>query len=105
MIGLFVLAAFSANFETGNDLYAACNSGIGTIPRLECTIYIDGVTDGAQVTTAKKLICPAPGVTRGQVIDIVEDALRDHPETRQQMAALLVVKALATAFPCRTEGP
>jgi hypothetical protein len=40
-------------------------------------------------------------VTNGQAEDVVGKYLKDHPEERHHMAAALIIKAIAEAFPCK----
>jgi len=74
---------------------------IGSDPFYACMVYIDGVVDGAAaIETPRAWACLPPGLTNGQIVDVVKNALRDHPETRQQRPALLIVGAISKAFPC-----
>ena len=100
MIGLFMLAAMQAlpaEIETGNSLYRHCrgepsNSAI-------CFGYIGGIYD-ALTSTNQLMACVPPGVEVGQLIEIVDNAIREHPATREGPAAILAKEAWEHAYPC-----
>lgn len=46
--------------------------------------------------------CTPAGVTLGQRKDIFIRYLKSHPETRQDDGAVLYVRAMAEAFPCKS---
>ncbi len=62
-------------------------------------------TDSAQGAAfpERRRSCIPENVTNGQVSDVVIKYLRDHPEERHILAAILVVKAMAEAFPCKSK--
>lgn len=106
MIGLLIaLAAPDAparNLFSGNALYASCT---GSAPdRIECQGFIQGAIAAETYFEAVKvvppIICYPDGVQSQQLVEVVINHLRDHPETRQSGAGGLVVISLAKAFPC-----
>jgi hypothetical protein len=93
----------SAQFYTGNDLYAVCiatqseeafNTKWG-----ECLGYIIGIAD-AHIFAAPRN-CPNSQVTRGQARDVVIRYLQLNPGIRHLSAETLASAALAQAFPCQ----
>ncbi len=105
---LFSSAGITKAF-TGNDLYPELetrqlfSSGILNDYAL-CLIsghalgYVGGVYDW--VIMESGLICPAGNITYNQVADIAYKYLKEHPESRQYNASILVTAALIQAFPC-----
>jgi Rap1a immunity proteins len=61
---------------------------------------IDAMTAMELAGVMKKLSCEPPGVTAGQVKDVVVRYLEKHPESRHAVGASLVLAALYEAFPC-----
>lgn len=98
-------------FETGNDLYTLCKQ-YDYYSQGVCSGYIMGVHDlvahlQKSVSSEDKQplwrlneVCGSGEVTSGQVRDEVTKYLRDHPETRDQSAAQLIIIALLASFPC-----
>jgi hypothetical protein len=89
---------------TGNELLEWCQSG-DTWATGRCLGYIIGVAD--LQTMVKKTLpenrqsCIAEGVTAGQILEVVTKYLNQHPEERHFNASVLIVKAIAEAFPCQ----
>jgi Rap1a immunity proteins len=84
-------------FMTGNLLYATCTSGNTSI----CEGYIIGVADTLAGYYAKGQVCfSPPGVTADQVRDVVVRYIASNPAQRHFGAAGMIVRALASAFPC-----
>lgn len=86
---------------TGNDLYALIECRT-TAPCdgdkvLGFTVgYIDGVAD---VLMLEGKIRSGGGITTGQLVDIVEKWLKEHPELRDRRAATCIAHALVEALP------
>ena len=108
---LLLLLSSSAHAQrvsttTGNDLLESCES-TGHFEQAFCLGYITGVTDldGADgsVFPERRRSCVAENVSNGQVRDVVVKYLKDHPEERHIQASILIVKAMAQAFPCKTK--
>jgi hypothetical protein len=93
---LWPMSAFS-HFLTANDLYAHC-----TVPesaeRLYCTGIIVGLADAFEHDGT---MCPPDGASVSQVVDVVVQYLRDHPEKRHYAIANEAALALKQAFPCK----
>lgn len=90
---------------TGNTLLEACESK-DEFQQAFCLGYILGVADLDAMDGAafpdRRRSCRAENVTNGQERDVVVKYLKDHPEERHVLAAILVVKAMAKAFPCKS---
>ena len=89
---------------TGNALLATCQ-GPGFIQKGTCIGYVEGVYDYLAVILnylGKKQCRPEKGqVLRGrQLMDIVINYLREHPEQRDLSAAWLVTYAIGSAWHC-----
>lgn len=87
--------------STGNSLYAICTAASGDpVADLAstgmCLGYVDGVA--SKLDLLQQIELPT-GVTHGQLQDVVVKYLKDHPETRNQDAVVLTVRALVAAFP------
>ena len=57
--------------------------------------YIEGATD---VIVAMRQIQLPARTTKGQIYDVVEKYLNDHPESRQENSNLLIAKAIVAAW-------
>jgi len=108
---LLLLASTSVHAQrvsplTGNDLLKWCES-TDDIDRAFCLGYIIGVTDldGADgsMFPERRRSCVAEGANNGQVRDVVVKYLKDRPEERHILAAILIVKAMVQTFPCKTK--
>jgi hypothetical protein len=85
-----------AGFKTGNDIYKDLLDTGSTVSSMYALGFIVGVHDSFEGAT----ICAGPNVTAGQIRDVVKKYLAERPEMRDISAAVLVVLALGTAFPC-----
>lgn len=89
----------------GNRMHSVCVSG-KTNPaiKMHATSYVSGALNTLQIVqTSKsfpKLVCLPDGVTYEQAVDIFCKFLEEQPEQRSKNSALLIVSALARAFPC-----
>ncbi len=95
--------AAAVDFYDGEDLYSDCTSTNATkLPIAACAGYTVGSADAlaAGSTSNGFKACPPAGATRGQIIKIAVDFLREHPDRKRFGAAGLVANALARAFPC-----
>ena len=103
-LGCALLASpASAGGVNGNYLLTDCGTGPTETAALTwqdgyCSGYVSALAD---VYVETRLICPTPGVTYGQYIDIVIKYLVDHPESRNQEADGLLLLAFQGAFPCK----
>jgi hypothetical protein len=106
-----------ASIEDGNSLAEFCKESPKPTNGLEmlhwgmCAGYIVGIKDAENTTKlslkAAKMedkrtltFCIDQRVTNGQLIDVVNKFLKDHPELLHLSAAMLVHGALAHSFPC-----
>jgi len=93
-----------SGFMTGNELYALCTATSGVTvwqDKARCSGYIVGVTDLMELDRhwlGAKKDCLRPDVQAGQLTDVAVQALRNHPESRDSLAADLVLVAITTAF-------
>lgn len=87
--------AAAGEFISGNTLLADCRS-TSAVARMDCLGYVTGVHDALYGVT----ICSPQGVTRGQLRDVVVQALASRPEALHRSADRLVGAALAAAWPC-----
>jgi hypothetical protein len=89
-------------FTTGNDLKTSCEKFEGF-----CYGYIEGIADAmaggvmTQVYDYKACVPNEPGISAGQLKDIILRYLTNHPETRDWAGAGLVAHALEETFPCK----
>ena len=106
-------AQFYQYFD-GNNLHAVCQSPSESAAHLECDSYIHGVMDagtqkaslarqkqGKTVYTghSDSYWCVPPGVTTPQIVDVITQDLRNHPEYRHALAAGLIDNALMKIWP------
>ena len=91
-----------AHITTGNELLNFCQSGEPTnnpnVIMGICDGYISGII---QVYTLMKHLCPSEFSTNQQLRDIVLRHLKNHPETRDQIAPVLILDATKNMFPCK----
>ena len=89
---------------TGNELLEACE-GSEPFQQAFCLGYVTGASDvdGAEGAAfpERRRSCVPDSVSNGQLKDVVVKYLKDNPEERHILAAILVVKSVAKAFPCK----
>jgi hypothetical protein len=85
------------SFKTGNQLYEECTAPLGTLQRGNCLAYVTGMVD---VLLEARLICPAIGVTGGELVDVITNYFYSHPEVQHLTAASEGKLALQEEFPC-----
>jgi hypothetical protein len=86
-----------AQFWDGNELYEDCTAQSATDWGV-CHGYVIGLADARIIDGT---ICVPNGVEVRQVVDIVVQYLREHPESRHIAAERLAEGALKRAFPCK----
>ncbi len=104
-LGLFLLLVCTpargqrVSTTTGNALLELCESK-DTSEQGLCLGYILRATDvnsiDGTVFPERRRSCIPENVSNGQKY------LKEHPEERHVLAAILVVKAMAKAFPCKS---
>ena len=119
-LGLLALTLFlctPARSETGNGLLQACEAlerGMrisGDTIQLparadvhKCWGYMAAVQDLSLAVdeTGKHLLgsCPGPNTKLTQLIRVFTNYARTHPQELHEMAPVLVLNAMAQAFPC-----
>lgn len=106
VMALMVWGSVTCEAFTGNELHNDLSGCAGTatankdmMPCIRGTGYVWGVADALWFPGAY----PA-GVTYPQIVDVVKAYLSNHPEKRHQVAANLVIEAIAEAFPPQGTG-
>ena len=85
---------------TGNDLYEDCKETSTYTNQSICLGYVVAIAD-----VLRSSICIPSMASHGQAMDIVKKALKEHPETRNVRAPILVSAALKKAWPCPKKKP
>lgn len=94
LIAALVCGAAQAEFYTGNQLLNMMQgSNMEKMHAMGYVVGIADVWDGIRV-------CPAAGVTVGQVNDVVQQYLVVNPQLRNRTADVLTLNALSSAWPC-----
>jgi len=97
------------SYKGGNDLLEYCYeietaSDFGTFNAGMCAGYILGAIDAdrslGSVWGVTAIYCVPDGVTVGQLVKIVRKYLLEYPEELHQVAAGLVIVAIAEVYPC-----
>ncbi len=88
---LWSAPSFSQGFLHGDDLYNFCTKAEQTPAKTTCAAFILGAADAL---TGTHDICLPKEIIGKQVMEIVVDYLRSHPETRQNTAASEIGAAL-----------
>jgi len=112
LVLLLPTAVSADNFETGQDLYAACKQASDTSKRSElafglCMGYIDGYISGYRF---KKEIEGSPQIcndiekrSRRQVLKAVVDHLAEHQEDQKELKSIAMYRALLDKMTCTGE--
>lgn len=94
--------ARAADFDTGNQLLAACSGSAGD--QVQCYAYMDGLLQGLLFMSVRDKsqmpFCVPDGVTKGQAAEVVVKYLRENPEQRHIAASVMATVAMRRAFPC-----
>ena len=102
-LGLASNAASAAKprdmLATSRDLLAVCTSS-KPLEYGMCMGYISGVVDGFLVVD-RTSVCITPGITKGELRNIVLSGIAANPKESSQEAYAGVLLALSKAFPCR----
>jgi len=100
-----VLGQSARTFSTGNELLGFCEAPAGTAGYSSCLGYVAGVSDalatGSAVAGYRACYPESARITTGQAAGVVAKFVRDNPQIRHQVAAVLTARALSQAFPCR----
>ncbi len=91
-----------ASFESGNTIYAGLedwkrDSSANPIKAGISFGYVIGVHDALN----DAVICTPSNATKGQLVDIVFNYLRDNPQIRHKPADELIIQALIKFYPCK----
>ncbi len=95
--GCLFSAAAQASFWTGNDLLKRLRGD--EVDRIHAMGYIAGVHDTGNGVTH----CTPPGVTLGQLRDMMTMFLEQYPSIRNEPGDALVVAVLGAAWPCAAQ--
>jgi hypothetical protein len=99
-----LLASTSAHagiyFYSGNEMWDYCSSVPGSWNRTFCVAYVAGINDRDALLGLPPVYCAPAGTRIDQLADVAENYLRDHPENRQQEAAILILQSFQAAWPC-----
>ena len=90
-------AAQSLSFYNGNFLHPVCQTEGAD---LLCIGYVAGVLDAARMIPGARVCVPRRASVR-QALGVVKKWMTEHPEERDKTAALLVLKAVTGAWPCK----
>ena len=90
----------------GNKLLEECEAK-EPVRQGICFGYITGAADvdamDGAVFPEHRHTCVPDVVTNGQLIDVVIKYLKAHPEERHLASGVLIIKAIAKAFPCKPQ--
>jgi hypothetical protein len=106
LASLLLFMSFPSNAFTGNELYENFKEMKKPEPEInyarigQFVGYVTGVTD---VYFEYGLLCWPDGATTGQSFDIVGKYLKINPESRNEIASVLVYLALKPIYPCEEE--
>ncbi len=100
-----LLLSMSPSFALdGNDLYKMCATPNGQPVKGICIGYVRGFIEGmrgqAWIDKTQPVFCIPDNMQYSQAVDIVTIFLRDTPEQRHQDSGILVMAAMAKAYPC-----
>jgi hypothetical protein len=107
ILAMALIICFSQNalallaFQSGNDLYAKCTNK-DDFSQGTCDGYITGIADeliAFDAAQGREQCIPTNASVR-QVVDVVMNALREHPESRDHVAADVVTGAFASEWKC-----
>ena len=94
------VSAQGVNFYTGNQLME-WESSNEAFNRGRFIGYVIGIVDVRSASwEATKLGCISPGVTVGQLQEVVRKHLKQNPQSWHLDADILVSRAMIDAFPC-----
>ncbi len=93
--------------KTGNDALTTCTATFDSdvMAASICIAWMQGVRDSHYMTMAingyqQPMWCTPDNVTNQQHRDIFVKYLRENPERRHGLPAILYLQALMAAFPC-----
>jgi Rap1a immunity proteins len=98
---LWVTSVFAQDFvafETGGELFDACDVPVNDPKHLFCVGYVAGASDELN---SQGTICTPKDITVRQTADVILDYLRKNPERLRVAAPILTETALKQAFPCK----
>jgi hypothetical protein len=113
VVGISFAAISSVRADTGNEMAGNCRAFLKEkIPNSQyfdagiCAGFVNGVTDTlsiARMASPETIgICiPGEGFTMGQAARVLLKYFDDHPETLNENASLLALKAYRAAYPCK----
>lgn len=95
---------------TGNDLLRRCqgqseNAAIKIMNDTFCLGVIAGYTDALRVTPSLKALCIPQNAEWEQRRKVVVKYMNEYPEKLHQYYGILILDAVAEAFPCDETSP
>lgn len=104
MIGFAILlAAQSATFMDGDELYGLCKGD--KAEQLQCLRYIEGAADGIAVAQwadkrNAQAVCIPTKATIKKLASVTVKYMNKNPEARHQQGSIIVWSAFKKAYPC-----
>jgi len=104
MIGVVMfLAAESATFMDGDELYALCKGS--KAEQLQCLRYVEGAADGiavAQWSDKRNVrgVCIPTKATVKKLAKVTVTYMNKHKAERHAQASIILWSAFKKAFPC-----
>jgi hypothetical protein len=89
---VLTVASFSANALTGNEFLA--------LPGNSQLVFTLGVIQASEAINTTMTYCTPTGVTYLQEYNIAVNLMNRAPETNHLAAAILILAALESTFPC-----
>lgn len=96
---VLVCSSAQAQIITGNRLLSDINSSSVTDKA-----FAMGVVASVADSFDNDVFCITPRATVGQMTDLTRQYLEENPKHRHRPAVVLVLIALADAFPCEKKG-
>ncbi|HEY4969842.1 MAG TPA: Rap1a/Tai family immunity protein [Steroidobacteraceae bacterium] len=111
VLTVFVVAtgfpAHASAAESGDDLRAICVNVVkDSAADISCNLYLSGFSEGlflGEILQEKGTTTCMPrdaALDYRQTRAILEKYMQDHPEELNRKASILVLRAVASAFPC-----
>ncbi len=108
LLGALLVAGLTAatpvRAQTAMNFYSQCSNGMtaGVLNRGYCHSYMTRLVNGL---IASGSVCLPAGVTDTQLVMIVQNYMRSHPERPNQSATVVIGQAVPGAFPCHRPNP
>ncbi|MRG54209.1 hypothetical protein GF108_01250 [Phyllobacterium sp. SYP-B3895] len=92
--------AEAGQYKSGNNVLEVCEGREASFNKGACYGYITGVVDTYERDrlVANKELCVRDEVSLGQIVEVVIESLRQHPQNRDYIGAYLAITAIEEAF-------